>query len=127
MNVKKTRGDFGENAVCDYLLGKGYTIVARNYLKRQGEIDIVATHNDQIAFVEVKTRKFDSLIDGFDSITITKRRKIVKTAHAFLAENPQFADMNTQFDAAQVVVTTDEFPRLIEIDYCENAFEPMFL
>jgi putative endonuclease len=130
-NVEKIRGEFGETAVCDFLAGKGYEIVARNYRIRRGEIDIITVKNfgelPRIIFTEVKTRKFGSISDGIDSITREKRRRIVRTARHFLSVNPQFADMNAQFDAARVVVTTDEFPRLIEIDYYEDAFDPMYL
>jgi len=123
-NVKKTRGDFGENAVSYYLIERGFEIIARNYCKRQGEIDIIAVHNGVIIFIEVKTRKFGSLTDGVDAITREKQQKIVKTARAFLGENPQFRGKNTRFDAAQVIVTTDDIPQLIGIDYYEDAFDP---
>jgi putative endonuclease len=125
--IKKTRGDFGEAAVCDYLEKRGYKIIACNYLKRAGEIDIIAALDNIIAFIEVKTRKFNSLTDGLDSITREKRRKIVKTAQAFLAENPQYYDADTRFDAAEVTITTDEIPQVIEIEYYEEAFNPALL
>jgi len=126
-NIKKTRGDFGEVAVRDYLTKRGYKIVTNNYRKRDGEIDIVVVQNDEVIFVEVKTRKFGSLTEGIDAVTLDKRRKIIKTARAFLSDNPQYNSMNTRFDVAQVVITTDDIPRLLEIDYYEDAFNPIFL
>ncbi|MCL1789595.1 MAG: YraN family protein [Oscillospiraceae bacterium] len=126
-NIKKTRGDFGEIAVRDYLVEHGYKIVACNYRKRQGEIDIIAVQNEEIVFVEVKTRKFGSMTEGIDSVTYEKRRKIINTAHAFLRENPEFSNMNARFDAAGVVITTDDVPRLIELDYYEDAFNPALM
>ncbi|MCL2035781.1 MAG: YraN family protein [Oscillospiraceae bacterium] len=130
LNIKKIRGDFGEAAVCAYLTERGYEIIQTNYRKSGGEIDIIANnicYNDEIVFVEVKTRKFGSLIDGLESVTQEKRRRIVKTAGSFLRENPQFGGMNARFDVAAVIVTTEELPRVLEIEYIRDAFEPALL
>jgi putative endonuclease len=90
-------------------------------------VDIIALHNNEVVFIEVKTRKFGSLTDGINAVTHDKRRKIVAAAHAFLGENPQLCGKRTRFDAAQVVVTTDEIPQLIELEYYEDAFNPALL
>ena len=50
-------GGEGERAAADYLVGKGYTIVTRNYHSRRGEIDLVALDGDQLVCVEVKLRR----------------------------------------------------------------------
>lgn len=126
-SAKRTRGDYGEQVTCDYLFERGYEIVARNYRKRVGEIDLIATDKQTLTFVEVKTRKFGSLTDGIDSVTRDKQRKLVRTAKAFLSENPQLLNLSIQFDVAIVTVTTDEAPRLLELEYLSNAFNPVFL
>jgi putative endonuclease len=125
--IRKTRGDFGEAAVCDYLEKSGYIITARNYRKRVGEIDIIAAYGDTLAFVEVKTRKFGSLTEGADSVTRDKRRKLVKTARAFLNENGEYLNRDLRFDVAQITVSTDEIPQLLELEYLEDAFNPALL
>ena len=56
--VKKT-GQLGEDIAVSFLETQGYTILARNYRQRFGEIDIVAEDGDTLVFVEVKTRKND--------------------------------------------------------------------
>ncbi|MBX4181397.1 YraN family protein, partial [Candidatus Parcubacteria bacterium] len=52
---KRKLGDIGENIACDFLKNRGYTIVERNYLRKWGEIDIVARKGEVIHFVEVKS------------------------------------------------------------------------
>ena len=126
-NIKKLRGDFGENAVCEYLENRGYKIIARNFRKPFGEIDIIALHNGEVAFVEVKSRKFESLTDGADAVNRDKRRKIVRTARAFLSENGEFRNMNARFDVASVVLTTEVVPRVLELEYFEDAFEAAYV
>lgn len=49
-------GKNGEDAAAKFLIAHGYTIIARNYRIRGGEIDIVCKRADEIVFVEVKTR-----------------------------------------------------------------------
>ena len=50
-------GILAELWVCVYLFFKGYRILQRNFRCTFGEIDIIATKNSIIVFVEVKKRK----------------------------------------------------------------------
>jgi len=52
---KQKVGKIGEDYACDYLKKQGFTILERNYLKKWGEIDIVAKKGSKIHFVEVKS------------------------------------------------------------------------
>ena len=55
-------GKKGEDMVTGFLMKNGHTILKRNYLCRFGEIDIIAKKEDILLFVEVKTRKENSLV-----------------------------------------------------------------
>ena len=57
---KRKTGDLGEDLACRYLEEKGYKIVERNYLRKWGEIDIVAQKGQILSFVEVKSVSWDS-------------------------------------------------------------------
>src|ERR1035437_5951062 len=48
-------GKFGEDIACMFLKKHGYKIVERNYLRKWGELDIVAKKAKKLCFVEVKT------------------------------------------------------------------------
>lgn len=50
-------GDEGEDQAAEYLIGKGYTLVTRNFHSRRGEIDLVALDGEQLVIVEVKVRR----------------------------------------------------------------------
>ncbi len=52
---KQKIGQIGEDCACEYLEKNGYKIIDRNYLKKWGEIDIVAQKGRKIHFVEVKS------------------------------------------------------------------------
>lgn len=47
----------GENAAIAYLKEKGYTIRDRNWRKNHLELDIIASINNELVIVEVKTRR----------------------------------------------------------------------
>ena len=53
---KRAVGDIGEDIVCRYLSSMNYAIVERNYLKKWGEIDVVAEKEGILHFIEVKSR-----------------------------------------------------------------------
>jgi len=120
--VSKIRGDYGEDAVSEYLFERGFEIIARNYRKRCGEIDIIAVLGGEIAFIEVKTRKFGGMTAGIDAVTKEKQSRIIAAARLFLYENPRYYAKNARFDVAEVVITSENVPKLLSIEYYANAF-----
>ena len=84
MNNTRT-GVLGEELAEIMLLEKGYTILARNFRCRYGEIDIIAAKNGVLAFVEVKTRLFSSCGRGSESVTAAKRQKIRRCALCYIS------------------------------------------
>jgi putative endonuclease len=69
-----------------WLLARGYRILARNFVVKGGEIDIVVQGGETIAFVEVKARR--EYEQAVTSIQETKRRRISRAARAWLSRNP---------------------------------------
>ncbi len=111
-------GRLGEEYVCAYLKEHGYTIVERNYRIKGGEIDIIAGNGDYLAFVEVKTRKPDSMVSGFEAVNKRKRSLIIKTAADYCCKHPSV--LQPRFDVAQVIVSE---AKLLSIDYIINAYD----
>ncbi len=125
MNEKHKRGKFGEDYTADYLTNKGYSIIARNFRRKGGELDIVALDGKMLVIVEVKSRKYGSMTDGMDAMTFTKRRNIIRTAQRFIDETDvDFEEM--RFDVAEVTLTTEDIPGVLDFSYCEDAFSADF-
>ncbi len=55
MKLKREIGNIGENIACMFLEKHGFEIIERNYLRKWGELDIVAKKDGVIRFIEVKS------------------------------------------------------------------------
>ena len=95
------------------------TILTRNYRCKLGEIDIIAARKRALHFVEVRYRKNDRFGSGADSVTLTKQRKLKRSATYFLQCNPQYESLRCQFDVVSVSGT--HYP--YSIDWIEDAFQ----
>ena len=115
---KKQTGDRGEHYCAKYLKKQGYKIAARNYRIKGGEIDIVAENGDYIAFVEVKARKPDSLVTGFEAVNKRKQGLIIKTAADYCCKHPNV--LQPRFDVAEVIIDNG---KVLSIDYITNAYD----
>ena len=56
VSEKKNTGNKGEDLAAEFLVGKGWQILNRNFRFGYCEIDIIARKENWILFVEVKTR-----------------------------------------------------------------------
>lgn len=115
----KQIGDFGEKYTVKYLKKNGYKLLERNYLKRYGEIDIIAENKEYIVFVEVKTRNTNAIARAGEAVNFHKRRCLIKTASAYISEHniTKFC----RFDVSEVYIYSDTL-KIQSINYIENAF-----
>jgi len=58
---KRQFGNLGEGVASKFLVKQGFIIIERNYLKKWGEIDIVAKKSKKLHFIEVKTVSRENL------------------------------------------------------------------
>lgn len=109
-------GNQGEALIAQQLERDGFSIIARNFHSKMGEIDIIARKGDVITFVEVKARR-NPLFDMGEIVTPSKQKRIAATARYFLAKK-NIIDCYCRFDVALLSYTNDE----PEISYIKNAF-----
>lgn len=77
---RRDTGIRGERLASDFLEKRGYHIIETNFRGPEGEIDIVARHEDYLVFVEVRTKKSLSFGTPEESITPAKMEKLRVTA-----------------------------------------------
>jgi len=94
----RSRGAQVEAAARAHLVRAGLQPVAANAGYRVGELDLVMRDGATLVFVEVRYRADDRFGGGAASITVSKRRKLVRAASLFLASHRQWADAPCRFD-----------------------------
>jgi putative endonuclease len=114
-----TVGKRGEEIAVAYLKGRKFTIIARNFRCKGGEVDIVARDGKTFVFVEVKTRRSLSCGPPQASVTPFKQRQNSKAALTWLAKNRLY-DASARFDVIAILLRDQQVP---EIEHIRNAFD----
>lgn len=88
----RAKGQQGETLAADYLTGRHYRLIARNFFTRLGEIDIVAIDESinppELVFIEVKTRGSHQFGQPEDALNELKWHHFSRTAQIYLEKNP---------------------------------------
>jgi len=111
-------GRRGEGLAEAFLRQSAYTIVARNYRCRLGEIDIVALDGAVLVFVEVRSRSGPAFGTPLESVDARKQIRLGRIARQFLAER-RWHDRDARFDV--IGIRFDEEPPHVE--HVQSAFE----
>lgn len=99
-------GKTGEGLAEIWLIQKNYTILHRNWRHKHWEVDIIASHEGVLHFVEVKTRT--SMLFGYpeDNVSIKKIKYLIGASEEYLYLNPQWKRI--QFDVLSITISGDE-------------------
>lgn len=114
---KRTKGKLGEQLAAKYLQKQGLTIIENNYYQRSGEIDIIATENREIVFIEVKTLNTENFLQITDTISLKKKNRLIKLAKIWLCKHNQI-DSKFRIDFFGLVYRNKKVNKLV---YLKNA------
>ena len=92
MDRRRETGAGGEQRAVDYLKKRGYAIIERNWRSGYGELDIVASHKQELVFVEVRTLETKAFGFPEESVGPAKQRKLAQLATAYLQESKHEGD-----------------------------------
>ncbi len=107
--LPKKFGDESEMLAAMFLEQEDFVIVERNYFARKlGEIDIIATKEDVLHFIEVKSAKAD--FDPVYNLTPAKLRKVINSAHYYMKSK----DLDLPFSIDALIIRGDE------VEFIEN-------
>ncbi len=115
--LKKILGQEGENRAVQYLEKLGYKIVERNYRTRAGEIDLIALHQGEVVFVEVKTRTNNAYGAPELAVNSEKQRRMIKAALVYI-HCKKLHQVPCRFDVVAISAAKD-----LEVELIQNAFE----
>jgi putative endonuclease len=125
---KRKLGDQGEKLVSEYLEHKDFKILERNYLRKWGELDIVAVKNGVIHFIEVKSVSRESCdgdvnhetSDSYrpeDNVHPWKAKRLRRVIQTYLLEcSGSDGELEWQFDLAVVFLGESSYRITVEED-----------
>ena len=98
--MSRLKGNIGEDRACKFLCENAFFIIERNFYSRFGEIDIIATKDEVLHFIEVKSGlDYESAIQN---ITPIKLSRLIKTGDVYMKKNK----LNVDFVYDAVIVTS---------------------
>jgi len=115
---RKRMAHTGEVAAGRFLEERGYAILAQNWRTRGGEIDLVTERDGVLVFVEVKARTTHRFGTPEEAITPAKRRKLVRTAQAFLRSR---GSDDAQWRIDVLAIDLDGEGRVLRLEHYEDA------
>jgi putative endonuclease len=115
---RRDTGILGEKLAGDFLRKRGYRILEANYRCPAGEVDLVAEHRDFLVFVEVRTKRSREFGTPEESITETKKERLITVA-AYYQQTHHNLPQSWRIDVVAVELNRKGKPWRIEL--IENA------
>ena len=125
LTVKRIVGNIGEDHAVEHLIKSGFQILERNYLRKWGEIDIVALKKDVLYFVEVKTVSSNYYInhDNWyrpeDKVHKRKTARLKRAVQSYLFEKDISMEREWEFSVITVVLKR-KTKELYKLEHLEN-------
>ena len=110
----------GEEFAVQFLEKNSYKVLARNEIVGNVEIDIVAQKNDEIIFVEVRTREKNKFVSPEETITSKKMSAMLKAAKLWSSKYNYSGYF--RLDLIAVTLLNGE---LVDIEHYESITEPI--
>ncbi len=117
---RKKLGRAGEDRAARHLEKQGYRILERNYRAPSGEIDLIAMHQGELVFVEVKTRTNEAFGAPELAVNPRKQQRMVKAALGYIRYK-NLHQVPCRFDIVAITGTPEGE---LEIEHFINAFAP---
>src|SRR5262249_12429063 len=100
-SARREVGAAGEDAVARWYADAGFTVLARNWRVREGELDLAAGPGEAMVCGEVKPRRSDAFGLPAEAVTPTKQARIRRLAVQWLAASGE-RSAGLRFDVAAV-------------------------
>jgi|SRR3989344_664145 len=119
---KRKIGDIGEEVTVKYLERKGFRILERNYLRKWGEIDIIAEKGQLLSFIEVKSVSHENGSRGTyrpeENVSPTKLKRLHRAIRTYLLDRKVPDSREWRVDVACVYL--DFSTRKAKVEILEN-------
>jgi putative endonuclease len=116
---KQNKGHHAEELAYQFLLTKGLRLLAKNYRCSHGEIDIIMQDQDDIVFIEVRSRYCHGYLDPAETVNRKKQQKLIKTGIHFLQKRQWLYKVCSRFDV--IAIQFDQNNRW-QLEWLKHAF-----
>ncbi len=99
-------GKTGEQLGETYFVENGYTILEKNWRHSRWEVDIIASKNNVLHFIEVKTRSTKKYGFPEEKVGNKKIQNLINAAEEYLYLHPQWKRI--QFDILSIVISNNK-------------------
>ena len=103
-------GKWGEEVATAYLRDKGYIIVERDWKSQHRDLDIIALDDDEMVFIEVKTRKSEAFAYPDQTITRKKLQNLQLAINHYVKSNK--VTRRFRIDIITVIGSIDKTPEI---------------
>ncbi len=112
--TNKDTGNRGEELAAQALQERGFNILERNWQYKHWEVDIIASLENRLHFVEVKTRTNKKFGYPEESITRDKMQNLKNAAEAYQEKHPEWKYI--QFDVAAITLNGEKLREFLLIE-----------
>jgi putative endonuclease len=120
LTARQQSGRRAEELAAEFLRAHGFEILQRNYLRRLGELDLIARRAQLLVIAEVRTRSSAAFGGAAASVDRRKQRRITRAASQLLQQRADLAQLPVRFD---VIVVRDPHGAAPRIEWIQHAFE----
>ena len=107
-------GFIGEKMAAGYLSEKGFIILHQNWRHSHWEVDFIASLNDTLHFIEVKTRRTRKFGYPEEDVTKKKMENLINASEEYLCLYPEWKII--QFDILSISLPANELPEFFFIE-----------
>jgi putative endonuclease len=115
------RGYQAETIAANYLISQGLALIDRNVRAGRGEIDLIMQQGNTLVFVEVRARKAQAYVSAVESISRSKRLKVMETAERLLLTHPAWQTRPCRFDVVGIQMVQGDQPT--QLEWIIDAFQ----
>jgi putative endonuclease len=123
---RRALGRYGEKLARQHLRARGFTLLARNYRTRHGEIDLIAFDGGTLVFVQVKTHQIRTAQTGMwesplEWLSASQLARYRQVAQEYLDDKRHKASaaQSMRFDAIGVLL--DAEGAMVELRHVEGG------
>ena len=115
-----SKGTQGETIAADYLVKNGFKIIEKNFRTKWGEIDLIASKEGKLIFVEVKLKVGDRFGSPEEMIGYAKLRQVKRAAQLYLLTKKEIAAKYEMYRIDAVCIVMNTSGDIERISHYEN-------